>query len=314
MTRQVINQSRRDLLKVCSAISLTAIGSPPVFALRDGEPSLTARLSALQRAAHQVLERPLVFQDPLALKIIGDQGFGEIKTNLNYHREPTVRFLRAALVARSRFTEDELSAAYARGIRQYIVLGAGLDTFAYRNPYHDLSVFEVDDYVTQLWKRKALEDSRIEIPGTLQFVSVDFERQVLGDRLREAGFQFDRPVFVSWLGVTMYLTPEAVLSTLAMIANQCIKDSAVVFDYLLPAGELSYSENISRTLFSMEMARIGEPWISQFNSAELGASLRRMGYSSMQFIGPDQINVRYFSNRSDGFMVRGSSRLLHAKI
>lgn len=314
MTPRPSSRFRRTLLKFFSTIGLATYGVSPVHALRAGEPSLTAKLSALQRAVHQVLEQPLVFHDPLALKIIDDPGYGEIKSIPRYHLDPAVRALRAALVARSRLAEDMLTEAYKTGIRQYIILGAGLDTFAYRSPYPKLRVFEVDDYATQLWKRKRLDDIGVKTPQSLQFVPIDFERQSLKDRLVEFGFRFDQPVFVSWLGVTMYLTTDAVFKTFEMIADNCVRGSSIVFDYLLPVSELRHLENVSRAWFRQEMERIGEPWISEFNTIELISRLHQMGFSSAQYFGPDQINAQYFSNRTDGLMVRGSSRLLFAKL
>jgi methyltransferase (TIGR00027 family) len=115
------------------------------------------------------------------------------------------------LAARSRYAEDELHTAIKRGIQQYVVLGAGLDTFAYRNPYPQdvLHVFEVDHPATQIWKRTRLEEAGITIPRTLTFTPVDFEIQTLEDGLRRAGFDTSKAAFFSWLGVTMYLTSSA---------------------------------------------------------------------------------------------------------
>ena len=123
--------------------------------------------AAMQRAVHQLLERPRVFDDPLAMKILGDELLNSLRLNLEQYRSPVSRFLRAALVARSRFAEDELARAYVKGIRQYLLLGAGLDSFAYRNPFEDLRVFEIDHPATQAWKRQQLADAAIAVPQSL---------------------------------------------------------------------------------------------------------------------------------------------------
>jgi methyltransferase (TIGR00027 family) len=140
---------------------------------------------AERRAAHQLLDQPLVFEDPLAVRIIG------ARAEANLPEQPknfvAARF-RAFMAARSRFAEDELRDAVARGVRQYVILGAGLDTFAYRNPYPELRVFEVDHPSTQAWKRKRLAQVGIPVPSTMTFAPVDFTRETFDDALANAGF------------------------------------------------------------------------------------------------------------------------------
>src|SRR5688572_14393982 len=155
-------------------------------ALQPGEPSRTARGAALQRAAHQLLETPTVFEDPLALRIFGAEGVAWLGRNLDRYRTPGSRSMRAFLVMRSRFAEDELARAVERGVTQYVVLGAGLDTFAYRNPHRGLRVFEVDHPSTQVWKRDRLREQSIAIPRSATFAPVDFEKETLAYGLRAA--------------------------------------------------------------------------------------------------------------------------------
>ena len=194
--------SRRSFIG--SSVLLSGFFFPGISrALVAGEPSRTARGAALQRAAHQILETPHVFDDPLALRIFGAEGVAWLGRNLENYRSAASRSMRAFLVVRSRYAEDELARAYARGVRQYVVLGAGLDTFAYRNPHRRLKVFEVDHPSTQAWKRSRLQEQSIDIPRSLTFAPVDFETQTLASGLRAAGFRADRPAFFSWLGVTI---------------------------------------------------------------------------------------------------------------
>lgn len=153
--------------------------------------SKTALRVAMRRAAHQVLDDPKIFDDPLALRVLGLENSSAQDPNQKWLEEtPLSRVLRASFAARSRYTEDELHAAIKQGVDQYVVLGAGLDTFAYRNPYpqHVLRVFEVDHPATQIWKRTRLEEAGILIPQTLSFSPVDFEKQTLEDGLRRTGF------------------------------------------------------------------------------------------------------------------------------
>src|SRR4051795_1405761 len=170
--------------------------------MREGQGSRTADRVAERRAAHQVRDRPLVLDDPIALRVIRPEVAHELRTNPPM-REATKRgpYLRAFFVMRSRFAEDELAKAVADGVRQYVVLGAGFDTFAYRNPFPELRVFEVDHPDTQAVKRRRLADAGIEIPASLTFVSIDFNTTALADALRASGFDDSQPAFFSWLGV-----------------------------------------------------------------------------------------------------------------
>src|SRR5271168_1087136 len=176
--------------------------------MQEGKFSRTARRVAIRRAAHQLLDHPRVLDDPLALRIIGLEAAEELRTNPKEHHA-FARAFRAFMAARSRYAEDELARAVAHGVRQYVVLGAGLDTFAYRNPHAGLRVFEVDHPATQAWKREQLQAGEIAIPASLTFVPIDFERQTLAAGLDQAGFDTRAAAFFSWLGVTPYLTREA---------------------------------------------------------------------------------------------------------
>jgi methyltransferase (TIGR00027 family) len=188
--------------------------------MRADRPSLTAQRVAMSRAAHQLFDEPKVLEDPLALRIIGPESAEVLRSERSRYAAGPARHLRAFLIARSRLAEDTLADAVSRGVHQYVILGAGLDTFAYRNPHpaSSLKVFEVDHPRTQAWKRGQLSSAAIAVPESLTFVPVDFETQTLADGLRCAGFRAEEPSFFSWLGVSMYLTREAVLSALGYVA------------------------------------------------------------------------------------------------
>ncbi len=185
----------------------------------QNQPSRTALGAALHRAAHQLVDTPPVFVDPLAVRIVG----GETEHVLAYAQEDEAARagLRAFIAARSRFTEDCLAEACDRGVRQYVLLGAGLDTFAYRSSarFPGLRVFEVDHPATQGWKRERLAAAGISIPPSLTYVPVDFDREILSERLAHAGFEALAPALFAWLGVTPYLTSESVLATLSWVAG-----------------------------------------------------------------------------------------------
>lgn len=308
--------SRREFIGGAAATALASFGwAGRAEALAEGAPSRTARSTALQRAAHQLLESPRVFEDPMALRIFGAPGVRWLGSNLERYRTARSRAMRAFLVMRSRFAEDGLADAVRRGTLQYVVLGAGLDTFAYRNPHRRLQVFEVDHPATQAWKRNRLRENAIGLPRSLAFAPVDFERQALGEGLRLAGLRASAPVFVSWLGVTMYLTRGAVMDTLRFVASSCAAGSEIVFDFSVPDASLGEVEQRSRAARAGRVARIGEPWLSFFDPAQLEQEMRAMGYSRTRVLGAAQANDLYFSGRSDGFRVYGSAgRMMAASV
>ena len=298
-----------------SAASLGALAfAPRGEALEEGQPSRTAQSTALQRAAHQLLEVPRVFEDPIALRVFGARGVARLAQALERYRTESSRAIRAFLVLRSRFAEDGLADAFRRGTRQYVVLGAGLDTYAYRNPHRGLRVFEVDHPTTQRWKRARLAEQAIEMPRSLTFAPVDFEKQSLGDGLRRARFDMRAPAFVSWLGVTVYLTRPAVMDTLGFFAKSCARGSEIVFDFGIPSESLSEAERRSRDAAAARVAKVGEPWISYFDPDQLSAQMRSMGYSQTEVLASEEANERYFKDRSDGFRVRGSGRIMAARV
>lgn len=274
--------------------------------MRDERPSATAQRVAVRRAAHQVLDSPKVFVDPLAERVIGSQAAEQLKSELETHQTRTSRALRAFIAARSRFAEDELARAIERGASQYIILGAGLDTFAYRSPYpgSTLRVFEVDHPATQAWKQRSLTAAGIPIPTSVTFAPVDFEKQTLADGLERAGFRREQVTFCSWLGVTPYLTEEAFLATIRFIASMP-PGSGVAFDYAVPRSSLSLFEKLAFDAISQHVAGAGEPFRLFFDPEDLTERLKRSGFTAVTDLGPEQINSRYFAHRTDGLHVGG---------
>jgi len=274
------------------------------------QPSATANRVALRRAAHQLWDSPRVFDDPIALKIIDPEEAAELARSRPSEPAPDRR-LRALLVARSRYAEDQLAEAVARGVTQYVVLGAGLDTFAYRNSFDGLRVFEVDHPATQAWKRMRLKVGEVSLPASLTFAPVDFERETLARGLRHAGFRADQPAFFSWLGVTPYLARETVLQTLQCIISICSRNG-VAFDYMVPRSSLSPSHRQALDDLANRVAVLGEPFVGFFDSKALVRELKKMGFSHIEDLRSREINARYFSHRTDGLHVGGAGRLMSA--
>ena len=272
--------------------------------MQEGKFSKTALRVAIRRAAHQLLDQPRVLDDPLALRIIGSEAEEALRSNPKEHHAFS-RAFRAFMAARSRYAEDELARAVTGGATQYVVLGAGLDTFAYRNPHAGLRVFEVDHPATQAWKREQLRAAGIAIPPSLTFVPIDFERQTLADGLADSDFNPTAAAFFSWLGVTPYLTREACMATLSFIAKMPV-GSGVVFDFAVEPALLNAGQRQALDALSARVARYGEPFQLFFDPAKLQDELKAMGFHRTEFLQGKQLNERYFKDRKDGLLVRGS--------
>ena len=253
--------------------------------METGKASRTALGVAIRRAAHQLMDRPPVLDDPIAVRLVGSGYRG--KMGRASHR--VGRDLRAFMAVRSRYVEDRLAEAVAQGITQYVVLGAGLDTFAYRNPFARLRVFEVDFPATQEWKRTLLAEAEIALPDGLRFVPLDFEHQTLAEGLAEAGFDRGASAFFGWLGVVPYLTLAAFRATLGVIA-ELAAGSAVSFDYALAPETLSPVGRKAFDALAGRVAAAGEPFQLFFTPDEMAAELRRAGFQRIEQLDYEQLN------------------------
>lgn len=263
--------------------------------MRTGYVSMTARAVASRRAAHQLFDRPLVLSDPIAVPILGPEFYADPER----HNDPRSRAFRAFMVARSRYAEDNLAAAVAAGATQYVVLGAGLDTFAYRNPFAGIRVFEVDFPSTQEFKRGMLRAAAIAEPANLTFVPLDFEHRTLAEGLAEAGFDTGRATFLSWLGVVPYLTLAAFRATMDFVAG--LPDgSGIAFDYALSDEELSPARQRARKALAARVAAAGEPFRLFFRTEQMENELKSAGFGRIEQVDSEDLNARYFVGREDG--------------
>jgi methyltransferase (TIGR00027 family) len=270
----------------------------------------------MYRAAHQIFDSPRVLDDPIALPILGSDAVARLVAEPSQAASLAARSVRAYMVARSRYAEDELARAIGRGARQYVILGAGLDTFAYRNPHAEaaLRVFEVDHPATQAWKRERLAAAGIRIPGSLIFAPVDFERESLSDGLEQTNFEREAVTFFSWLGVTPYLTSEAMTATLAFIASMPT-GSGVVFDYALPRSSLNWLGRLIFDRLAERVAAAGEPFRLFSEPESLRGQLCRMGFTALEDLGAPELNARYFRDGPEKIRVRGRlGRLISASL
>ncbi len=262
--------------------------------MEAGSPSRTALITALYRAEHQVLEGGRIFSDPLALRILGRDADGVARAA---DPRPARRLMRLFIALRARFSEDALAVAIAGGLRQVVVLGAGLDTYAYRSdPPSGLRVFEVDHPATQAWKRERLQATGISVPPCLTFAPVDFERETLAQALAAAGFDRTQSTFFTWLGVVPYLTEEAIWPTLAFIAG-LPGGAHVVFDYSDPPESFEPRLRALHARRAARLAALGEALVTSFDPETLHARLREIGFSTIEDLSPVEIASRYFPDR-----------------
>jgi methyltransferase (TIGR00027 family) len=264
--------------------------------MHETEPSRTALGAASYRALHQFVDKGRIFADPLALRILGAYGLAlRVLARLRPRRVEARRGMRLFVAARSAIAEAQLRAGVeTRGVTQMVVLGAGLDTFAYRNPFEGaLRVFEVDHPATQAWKRRRLAQTRIAIPASLTYAPVNFETDSLLGALTAAGLDPNRRTFFAWLGVIPYLTREAALATLALI-GALPGGGEVVFDYSDPPATLAHEARAAQAERARQVASVGEPFLTYFEPADLHAELAARGLSQIEDLGPQALVSRYF--------------------
>jgi methyltransferase (TIGR00027 family) len=276
--------------------------------MQTGQPSRTALGAARLRAAHQVLDQASILADPLAVRILGD----DIEVSLDHAQTHTSGpRMRWFIASRSRIAEDALNMAVDAGTTQLVVLGAGLDTLAYRTPLAGrLRIFEVDHPATQARKREMLAAAAIAEPETLSFVPVDFEREKLSERLDAANFKSDERSFFSWLGVVPYLTEDAIFSTLGFIA-QLPGGAEVVFDYVNPATSIPAAGRAAHQALAGRVAAVGERFQSYLDTASLCAKMSAAGFRHVDDIGPAELAARFFPETERAAPTRGG-HIMHA--
>jgi methyltransferase (TIGR00027 family) len=237
-----------------------------------------------------VLDRGAILDDPFAMKILCEDE-KDVLPFANEH--PLASIGRLFTAARSRIAEDALARAVERGIRQIVILGAGLDTFALRNPHgaRQIRIYEVDHPSTQAWKSQRLAEAQIALPPWLVFVPVDFERDDVGEQLAAAGLQQNAPAFFTWLGVVPYLTEDAICRTLDYMSS--IQNSEVVFDYLEPPEAFSEELRQLEKERTEQLKKMDERSVSRFEPAGMAAMLRARGFCTVVDIDYNEIASRF---------------------
>lgn len=304
--------------------------------MKDEQISRTAQMTAYNRGYHSRNDAPLIFDDTLAFDLLGDDGRRSIEEQLLaalravnpvaatafIDDEGALSWLMQAgaaapiVLSRARYAEELLEQAVKQGVRQYVLLGAGLDTFAFRR--HDLmqklTVLELDHPATQEYKRRRLDELGWKLSSNLHFIPVDFTRASLIDTLQTSGFDLQVPAFFSWLGVTYYLKYSDVIASLQDISRISAPGSSIVFDYLdIDAyAAQSAAPRVQRMIQSVR--EIGEPMLSGFDPAVLGDELARIGVTLVDDLSPNDIHIRYFMGRTDHYRACEHVHFAHAQI
>jgi methyltransferase (TIGR00027 family) len=224
---------------------------------------------------------PYLFEDTLARRLLGSQADEPLSYHHTAGSHPVLMGTRVVVTPRARYVEDRLAEAVERGMRQYVILGAGLDTFAYRSPMAgQVAVYEVDQPETSAWKLELLEAASIPVPAGVRLVPADLSDGPLVDRLVEAGFDSRQPAFVSWTGVTMYLDRAAVARTLGAIGGLAA-GSETVFDHVLPREQRDAAGTEYASFAESVGASNGEPWITSMAIDEVAAILAEAGLKTV---------------------------------
>jgi methyltransferase (TIGR00027 family) len=280
-------------------------------------PSRTAIAIALHRAAHDLLdETPKILEDPFARDLAGFANDDTLRAAFDSFAMPDFPRMRILFALRSRYAEDELTLAIERGISQYVILGAGLDSFAFRRPdlMRVLRVYEIDHPASQAWKRARVAELGIAVPPMLHYVPVDFEHARLSSGLAAAGFDRDAKTFFSCLGVIQYLGRDTVLRVLRDLASIAAPGSVLVVQFLVPAATLSPAEGAFVTALSDRCAGMGEPFLSFFAPADLEVHLRQTGFGDIVHFGADEAAQRYLLGRKDGLTLPAYFHVIKAQV
>ena len=267
--------------------------------MNSREVSRTAVATAYLRAAHQLLDAaPKILDDPIAVRLLGEDACQKIRESAESYQNSYTKALRSYVVLRSRFAEDRLADAVQRGVSQYVILGAGFDTFAFRQPVwaKSLKIFEIDHPSTQSVKRSLITKAGLELAANVRFAQIDFEHESLLEGLCRNHVSLEEPTFFSWLGVTVYLKEAAIDSALKSMAA-CPSGSEVVLTFKQPPTRTAGIAAEADRQLADNVASVGEPFVSFFKPNDMEAKLLSAGFSKVEFLDQKTADARYFASR-----------------
>jgi methyltransferase (TIGR00027 family) len=286
--------------------------------MREEKRSITAEMVAYTRAKHLLYDDPVLFEDYFAIEFLSPR-------RKRFLRNPLIGLLmrstlyrhfrpvRAHSVDRCCYSEDKLDKAIAQGIPQYVIIGAGYDSFALRRRdlSDSLSIFELDHPATQKAKRKRISKLNVELPSNLEFIPVDLENETVAEALKRSSYIHEVPTFFSWLGTIHYLTRDAVFKTLRSLASLAAPGSEIVLDYNIPDMLMDPKELNRFNKYRRLAAHLGEPLITYFDPHILVTEMENLGFELIENLSPNERRVRYFANRKDNLVPSGTTYFAH---
>jgi methyltransferase (TIGR00027 family) len=282
----------------------------------------TAEATAAMRAAHFLYHRPVVFNDPYALQLTSP-ALRRICQNRFYgwllrrkFISESLRLITAQVVVRARYAEEKLEQAVSKGISQYVIIGAGFDSFCLRRPDFSagLQIYEIDHPSTQQIKQKRIMEIVDTPPEGVEFLAVDLEKRTTADALSDSSFLRDERAFFSWLGTVPYLSEDAVFNVLRDLASFAARGSEIVFDYSLPTNMWALEERQALVRILRIIGCRGEAVKSFFEPGTFPDDVTGLGYHIFENISPAELNKKYFSDRSDGLVTHSAAYTIHAEI
>jgi methyltransferase (TIGR00027 family) len=277
------------------------------------QPSRTLLRTAIRRAAHQIFDAPVIFNDPIAVGLVPEASEQAILATAAYHTAPVPTLLRSLSAMRSRFAEDRLADAVESGACQYVIVGAGLDTFPWRQPTfsQDIRIFYADHPTTLAWTRERIRERGLSMPPNLTFVPVNLEGDDLGRQLGNFGFRSAAGTFCSTLGVVQYLSRDAV-ERLFHFVGSLKPPSEIVFSFVPPDNALDGDDLAAATQAMVLTEAMGEPWKSRFQVSDLSDVLARAGFCDIFHLTPEVAQQRYFAGRRDTLRAHRLEQLIAA--
>ncbi len=280
--------------------------------------SETAQFAAAHRAYHFMIDRPVILEDSAAIWLVNPQ----LSTILRVSPlrwlfwRPLimkVRPMSAFIIIRSRYAEEMLENAIKDGCRQYLIMGAGLDSWALRHKDSNVKVFELDLPATQQYKKTRIQSYLGGLPSNLVMVPIDFESESLSDVLQNSEIEIQTKIFVSWLGTICYLSRNSIFETFSSLSSICIPGSRIVFDYFQPKSTMSPADLQLFELLDEGGKRRGEPMQTLMETKEINEILQSSGFNIIEDLSASQIRQRYLDQRSDGLDIPGFVRLCCAE-
>ena len=270
--------------------------------------------SAIRRAQHQLLDRPLVLADPVVLDLVPEARDPNVLAAAT-GSDLVATLLRAMFVMRSRFAEDRLAKSVERGAQQYVIIGAGLDTFPWRQPSfaRALKIFAIDHPASLAFTRDLLREKGFALPANLTYVPADLRQQAMAEQLAASGFDISGTTFCSLLGVTQYIDRRTV-DELLHFALRLKAGSELVLSFVPPDNEIEGVDLEVAARSAERAASVGEPWICRMRPSEILEQLSHLGFGDVFHLTPELAQARYFSGRQDSLRAPKWEHLLAAAV